>query len=44
MRSAAVRENMEVILRHYRIVKEGCVNCHTNFRDPITSARLERDE
>lgn len=44
MRMAAVNEEMQEVLYHYRIVQSGCVDCHSNFRDPITSARLEQDE
>ena len=41
IRLAAVNENMNKILYHYRIVQSGCVDCHTRFRDQISSARLE---
>lgn len=44
MRMAAVNEEMQKILYHYRIVQSGCVDCHSNFRDQITSARLEQSE
>lgn len=44
MRMAAVNEEMHEILYHYRIVQSGCVDCHSNFRDQITSARLEQSE
>ncbi len=42
MRVAAIEEDMKNILRHYRIVQQGCVDCHSNYREPISSAR--RDE
>lgn len=32
---AAQRENMEEVLEHYQIVQQGCVNCHTDFRDKL---------
>lgn len=41
MRMAAEQEKMEEILRHYKIVQQGCVDCHVNYRDPITKARKE---
>lgn len=39
MRMAALQENMEEILHHYRIVQQGCVDCHTAFRSDIMKAR-----
>ncbi|MDZ7716804.1 MAG: hypothetical protein U5J95_11385 [Balneolaceae bacterium] len=39
MRIAAEKENMKEVLRHYNIVQQGCVDCHANFREPITQAR-----
>ena len=39
IRIAAVQENMKKILRHYRIVQQGCVNCHSNYRKKISEAR-----
>lgn len=36
---AAGRQNMEGVLKHYRIMQQGCVDCHTNFRTKITEAR-----
>lgn len=41
MRMAALQENMEEILRHYRIVQQGCVDCHTAFRSDIMEARAK---
>ena len=32
-------EEMERILKHYNIIQQGCVNCHTNFRKPIIEGR-----
>lgn len=43
MRLAAVQKNMREILRHYTIVQQGCVDCHTRFRDPVTEARLKSE-
>lgn len=39
MRIAAKNKNMQKVLYHYRIVQAGCVDCHTDFRDKISSAR-----
>lgn len=39
MRMAALQKNMQEILRHYRIVQQGCVDCHSNYRNRISSAR-----
>lgn len=41
MRLAALQENMQEVLHHYRIVQQGCVNCHSNYRESISSARLK---
>lgn len=44
MRMAAGYKKMQEVLYHYRIVQSGCVDCHSNFRDQIMSARLEQSE
>ncbi|MDZ7721125.1 MAG: hypothetical protein U5K72_20050 [Balneolaceae bacterium] len=44
MRMAAINKNMQKVLQHYRIVQSGCVDCHANFRDRVSSARLEKSE
>lgn len=44
MRMAAENKNIQKVLHHYRIVQSGCVDCHTHFRDRISSARLEQSE
>lgn len=41
MRIAAIQENMQKVLQHYAIVQRGCVDCHTAFRTPISSARQD---
>ena len=41
MRIAAIEENMQRVLKHYRITQQGCVDCHSNYREPISTARLE---
>ncbi|MDX1618652.1 MAG: hypothetical protein R3224_07685, partial [Balneolaceae bacterium] len=33
--AAASQQNMEAVLRNYRIVQEGCVDCHSDFRSTI---------
>ncbi|WP_445665846.1 hypothetical protein [Fodinibius sp. AD559] len=42
MRIAAVEQNMQKVLEHYRITQQGCVDCHSNYREPISTARLEK--
>lgn len=42
MRMAAVEQNMQKVLQHYRITQQGCVDCHANYRESISSARLEK--
>lgn len=37
--AAASNKNMGEVLRHYRIVQQGCVDCHTSFRTKIIEAR-----
>lgn len=44
MRMAAINEKMHEVLNHYRIVQSGCVDCHTRYRDRISSARQKRRE
>lgn len=39
MRMAALQEKMQEVLRHYRIVQQGCVDCHSNYRKEISEAR-----
>lgn len=39
MRMAAVEEDMEEVLRHYSIVQQGCLDCHSSFRLRIMEAR-----
>jgi len=36
---AAIQKNMQKVLKHFRIVQQGCVDCHANFRERITEAR-----
>jgi cytochrome c556 len=44
MRMAAVEENMQKVLEHYRITQQGCVACHSNYRDKISTARIEKQD
>ena len=39
IRLAALAGDMVEVLRHYRIVQEGCVSCHSSFRSQIVKAR-----
>ena len=39
MRMAALQQKMQQVLRHYRIVQQGCVGCHSNYRKEISEAR-----
>ena len=38
---AASLKQMEQVLKHYRIVRQGCINCHIHFRKPISDARKQ---
>ncbi len=42
--AAAEAKEMDRVLRHYRIVQQGCVNCHSAFKDEIRSVRLNPDK
>jgi len=39
MRMAALQEKMQEVLGHYRVVQQGCVDCHANYRTKISKAR-----
>lgn len=39
--TAAETQNMDEVLRHYRIVQTGCVNCHSHFRKQIIDAKTQ---
>lgn len=41
MRMAAEHKDMQEVLDHYRIVQQGCVDCHSNYRDRILKARKD---
>jgi len=43
MAAAAVNQDMAAVLNHYRIVRQGCVDCHADFRVRVTEARIARD-
>lgn len=36
---AARQQQMDEVIRHYRIVQQGCVDCHSNFRPKILEAK-----
>ena len=40
IRMAAIEKNIQKVLKHYRIVQQGCVDCHSNYREPISTARV----
>jgi len=40
LKEAATEHNMERVLEKYQIIQQGCVSCHTSFRNEITRARL----
>jgi len=44
MRMAAIENNMQEVLKHYRITQQGCVDCHSNYRDEISTAGLENQD
>ena len=44
MRMAAIENNMQKVLKHYRITQQGCVDCHSNYRDKISIARVENQD
>lgn len=43
LREAAARSDMERVLDNYRIIQQGCVNCHTAFQEEIRYERLQRE-
>lgn len=43
IRVAAINSDMDQILEHYRVLQQGCVNCHLAFQDEIRRARLTED-
>lgn len=44
IRAAAIQKDMGRVLEQYRIVEQGCVNCHAAFQDEIRSARINSME
>lgn len=41
MATAARQRNLQKVLRHYRIVQQGCVDCHSSYRTEISNARVK---
>lgn len=39
MRMAAMQKKMQKVLNHYRVVQQGCVDCHSNYRTEVSNAR-----
>jgi len=44
VRLAAVEKDMKMVLNHYRIVQHSCVDCHSDYRGLITTARTEQNK
>ncbi len=42
IKEAAIQHDMKKVLEQYRIVQQGCVNCHTSFRETIIEARVAK--
>lgn len=42
IRDAAINRDMGKVLEQYRIVEQGCVNCHATFQDEVRSKRINR--
>ena len=42
IRNAAINRDMGKVLEQYRIVEQGCVNCHAAFQDEIRQARMKQ--
>ncbi len=40
IRVSAEKHDMEGVLQHYRIMQQGCVNCHAAFQNKIREARM----
>lgn len=43
LREAAAQRDMSLVLDHYYIIQQGCVNCHTAFQEEIRRERLRRE-
>jgi cytochrome c556 len=42
IKKAASQHDMNKVLEQYRIVQQGCVSCHTSFRETIIQARTAK--
>ncbi|HMB40422.1 MAG TPA: hypothetical protein VKM37_00490 [Balneolaceae bacterium] len=42
LRNAAQEQSMSRVLENYRIIQQGCVNCHTAFQQEIRNERLRQ--
>lgn len=42
LRIAAQEQDMSRVLENYRIIQQGCINCHTAFQQEIRDERLRR--
>ena len=43
LHNAATKEDMNQVLKYYRIVEQGCVSCHAALQEEILRERLQRD-
>ncbi|CAN5130043.1 hypothetical protein BH23BAC3_BH23BAC3_33290 [soil metagenome] len=44
LRQAAVDEDIERVMDHYRIIEQGCISCHASFQDEIKQARILKNQ
>jgi cytochrome c556 len=42
LRNAAQERDMSRVLENYRIIQQGCVNCHSAFQQEIRYERMKR--
>lgn len=40
LRTSAQKKDMHQILDYYRVIQQGCVNCHAAFQEEIREARI----
>lgn len=43
LRKAAINEDMNNVLKYYRIMEQDCVSCHAAFQEEILQKRLQQD-
>lgn len=42
LREAARNQDMSRVMKHYNVIQQGCVSCHTAFQEEIRQERLKR--